>query len=180
MPEVQREVMVPLPIAQVWEFLADMDNWAHDMPNYCGHEVKSETESIWTLKGEIGPLTRTMEARVLILEWVEQTRVTFTLEGLYEPFKALGRLGISADLPTQTTLLFDLDLAAKGMMAPVLNPLLGKMAPGWCDKFVAALSADLLKGGGGASVSPDGPTTRDQQDATRSYTSASLLEEGVS
>jgi carbon monoxide dehydrogenase subunit G len=154
MPEVQREVMVPLPIAKVWDFLSDMNNWAHDMPNYCGHEVKTATESLWRLKGEIGPLTREMEARVLILEWVERTKVKFTLEGLYEPFKAAGQLGITADGPSKTKLIFELELVAKGLMAPVLNPLLGKMAPGWCDKFVAALSADLLKGGDGPSVLP--------------------------
>ena len=154
MPEVQREMMVALPIEQVWEFLADMNNWAHDMPNYCGHEMTSETESIWRLKGEIGPLTREMEAKVDILEWVEQSRVKFTLEGVYEPFKAGGQLGITAHGPTQTKLVFDLELAAKGLMAPVLNPLLGKMAPGWCDQFIAALGADLLKGGDGSPVYP--------------------------
>ncbi|MCL4555195.1 MAG: SRPBCC family protein [Actinobacteria bacterium] len=152
MPEVQREMMVSLPIAPVWDFIADMDNWAHDMPNYCGHEKQSETESLWRLKGELGPLTREMEVRVLILEWVEQTRVKFSLEGLYEPFKAAGQLGITADGPAQTRLVFDLELAAKGLMAPVLNPLLGKMAPGWCDQFIAALGADLLKGGNGSSA----------------------------
>jgi carbon monoxide dehydrogenase subunit G len=147
-------MIIPLPIMRVWQFLADMNNWAHDMPNYCGHEVESETESTWRLKGELGPLTREMEARVLILEWVEQTRVKFTLEGLYEPFKALGQLGITAEGPAKTKLVFELELAAKGMMAPILNPLLGKMAPGWCDKFIAALGADLLKGGDGALVEP--------------------------
>lgn len=155
MPEVQREVTVPLPIAQVWEFIADMNNWAHDMPGYCGHEMKSETESFWRLKGEIGPLNREMEVAVLISEWVEQTRVKFSMEGLYEPFKAGGQLSITADGPAQTQLVFELELAAKGLMAPVINPLLGKMAPGWCDQFTAALTAHLLRGGAGSSVLPD-------------------------
>ncbi len=145
MRKIQRETVVAVPVGQVWEFIADMNNWAHDLPGYCSHETKSDRESIWTLKGDIGILSREIDVRVVITEWVEQNRVRFTVEGVYDPVKGGGQVGIAADGPTQTKLIIDGELEAGGLMAPVINTLLGKMLPGMCDKFVASLCADLAK-----------------------------------
>ena len=145
MPEIRRETVIPLSLGQVWEFIADMNEWAHDLPGYCTHEMKSETESIWRLRGDVGILSREIDLQVIITEWVDQTGVKFTLKGVYEPVEGRGQVGITAVDPTQTKLIIEMELKATGLMGPIINALLDKVAPGMGDQFVAALSADLLK-----------------------------------
>jgi hypothetical protein len=107
--------------------------------------MKSETESIWRLRGDVGILSREIDLRVIITEWVDQTRIKFTLKGVYEPVEGRGQVGITAVDPTQTKLIIEMELKATGLMGPIINALLGKVGPGMGDQFVAALSDDLLK-----------------------------------
>ena len=116
MPEIRREATIPLPIEQVWNFIADMNEWAHNLPGYCGHEMKSETESIWRLRGDVGIISREIDVHVIITEWVDQTRVRFSLKGVYEPVKGRGQVGITAIDSTQTKLIIEMELKATGLM----------------------------------------------------------------
>ena len=145
MPEIRREAILPLPIRQVWEFIADMNNWAHDLPGYCSHEIESDTESVWRLRGDVGILSREIDLQVIITEWVEHIRVRFTLKGVYEPVKGRGQVGITAVDSTQTKLIIEMELKATGLMGPIINVLLDKVGPGMGDQFIEALSADLLR-----------------------------------
>lgn len=148
MPEIQRDASIALPIGQVWEFIADMNEWAHCLPGYCAHEMKSETESIWRLKGDVGILSREVDLRVIITEWVDQDRVKFTLKGVYEPVEGKGQVGIIAKDITQTKLILQMELKATGLMGPIINALLGKVITGMGDEFIASLSDELLKRNG--------------------------------
>ena len=84
MPEVSYRRALSVPVSQVWDFVQDMDNWAPMMTGYQSHEVKSDTESVWTLKGDVGILSRIVELAVTITEWAGPHRVSFTLEGINE------------------------------------------------------------------------------------------------
>jgi carbon monoxide dehydrogenase subunit G len=74
----------------VWEFVSDMDRWAPFLLGYQSHEKRSDRESIWKIKGDVGSLTRIVDFRVLITEWTEPERVRFTLEGIGEPMNGDG------------------------------------------------------------------------------------------
>jgi len=89
-PEVEHTALVAAPIAAVWDFCQDMANWAPLLTGYQAHEVVSDRESLWTLKGEVGGLTRTVQFRVEITEWKGPERVSFTLTGLNEPMTGSG------------------------------------------------------------------------------------------
>lgn len=78
------------PADAVWEFVRDMDRWAPFLLGYQAHEKQSDRESIWTIKGDVGSLSRTVRFRVQITEWVELERVRFTLEGIGEPMEGDG------------------------------------------------------------------------------------------
>ena len=75
---------------EVWAFVSDMDRWAPMLLGYQSHEQRSERESTWTIKGDVGTLTRVVDFRVSIIEWVELERVRFTLEGVGEPMTGDG------------------------------------------------------------------------------------------
>ncbi len=82
--------MVAAPEGALWTFVTDMDNWAPYMVGYRSHRLINEVESFWTLQGDAGLLSRTLELRVQIVEWAEHARVRFTLEGLNEPITGSG------------------------------------------------------------------------------------------
>lgn len=92
MPEVQCTTKMPLPVTAVWEFVKDMNNWAPFLTGYQSHEALDETDSIWTLKGDVGVLARTVKLRAHVTEWSGPDRVSFTLTGLNEPVEGGGTL----------------------------------------------------------------------------------------
>jgi hypothetical protein len=83
-----------LPADVLWAFVQDMDHWARFVTGYQSHEKKSDTESFWTLKGDLGVLSRTLTFRVLITEWNGPSRVRFALEGQNEPMRGEGAFTI--------------------------------------------------------------------------------------
>ncbi len=84
MPEVEYATTMSLPRPLVWEFVKDMNNWAPFLTGYQKHEILDETDSVWTLKGDVGILSRVVKLKAHITEWVDQERVAFTLTGLNE------------------------------------------------------------------------------------------------
>jgi hypothetical protein len=97
MPEVQYTTRLRLPPAAVWDFVKDMNNWAPFLTGYQAHEPISETDSVWTLKGDVGVLARTVRLKVHVTEWNGPERVAFTLSGLNEPVEGGGTLVMTED-----------------------------------------------------------------------------------
>jgi carbon monoxide dehydrogenase subunit G len=85
----------------VWDFVRDMDQWAPFLLGYQAHDKRSESESIWTIKGDVGTLTRTVDFRVQITEWNEPDSVRFTLEGTSEPLRGEGSFRIDLIDPAE-------------------------------------------------------------------------------
>ena len=55
MPAVDYTATIDVARATVWEFVKDINNWAPFARGYQEHEVLNENESVWTVKGEVGP-----------------------------------------------------------------------------------------------------------------------------
>jgi carbon monoxide dehydrogenase subunit G len=96
MPEVEYTTQVARPREAVWEFVKDMNNWAPYLTGYQTHEVLSETDSIWTLKGDVGVLARIVKLKAHVTEWNGPERVSFTLTGLNEQVDGDGTLEMGA------------------------------------------------------------------------------------
>jgi len=92
--EHQHHVDTTLPPDVIWEFVREMDHWAPFLTGYQSHEKQSDTESVWTLKGDVGVLARTLRFRVLITEWAGPERVRFALKGMNEPMAGEGSFRI--------------------------------------------------------------------------------------
>jgi len=102
MPEVEYATSMALPTSVVWEFVKDMNNWAPFLTGYQTHEIIDDTDSVWTLKGDVGILSRVVKLRAHITEWVEPDRIAFTLTGLNEKVDGGGVLvmnQVEADAP---------------------------------------------------------------------------------
>jgi len=88
--EAEYVTTAKLPREVIWDFVSDMDNFASFFMGYQGHVKESETESIWTLKGDLGAMTRMLKFRVTITEWSGPERVRFELAGLNEQMSGAG------------------------------------------------------------------------------------------
>jgi len=100
--EHRYSVDTALPVGTLWDFVREMDHWAPFLTGYQTHEKRSETESVWTLKGNTGVVSRTLTFRVLVTEWAGPDRVTFALEGVNEPMRGEGAFcmeAVAADAP---------------------------------------------------------------------------------
>ena len=75
---------------RIWGFVEDMDNWARFVTGYQSHEKRSDTESLWTLKGDVGVLARKLVFQVDITEWSPGKRAAFRLKGLNEAMNGEG------------------------------------------------------------------------------------------
>jgi carbon monoxide dehydrogenase subunit G len=91
-PEVEYTTTLNLPRETVWDFVKDMNNWAPFLTGYQRHEILSETDSIWTLKGDVGVLARVVKLKAHVTDWSGPDRVAFTLTGLNEPVEGGGEL----------------------------------------------------------------------------------------
>jgi carbon monoxide dehydrogenase subunit G len=95
-PEVEYTTQVALPREAVWDFVKDMNNWAPYLTGYQTHEVLSDTDSVWTLKGDVGVLARVVKLKAHVTEWNGPERVSFTLTGLNEQVDGDGTLEMGA------------------------------------------------------------------------------------
>ncbi len=96
MPEVEYTTTVALPRESVWDFVKDMNNWAPYLTGYQTHEILSDTDSVWTLKGDVGVLARVVKLKAHVTEWSGPQRVSFTLTGLNEQVDGDGTLEMDA------------------------------------------------------------------------------------
>jgi len=96
MPEVVCRHPVAAPVEKVWDFVKHINNWAPMMTGYQSHEEKTDRESVWVLKGDVGMLSRTVTLGVLITDWSGPERVVFTLEGVGEAVSGGGSFEILA------------------------------------------------------------------------------------
>jgi len=90
LPEVTYSTVINAPIETIWDFVKDMNNWAPFVTGYQEHEVIDDADSIWTLNGDVGVMTRKAKFRMHVTEWAGPTRVTFTMIGLTEQVQGGG------------------------------------------------------------------------------------------
>ena len=99
MAEVEYSATTRLPVETIWDFVQEMDNWAAFVTGYQSHEKQSEDDSLWTLKGDLGVMARTLCFQVHVTEWDGPRRVTFEMKGVNELMEGSGCFELSR--PTQ-------------------------------------------------------------------------------
>ncbi|WNF25020.1 SRPBCC family protein [Mesobacillus jeotgali] len=129
MPEGKHEIVIDVPIEQVWDFVKDMDNWAPLLPGYISHEKLNEKQSNWTFKETVGVLKKKISLQVSIKEWIEPTRVTFDLKGINENMTGNGYFNAEALDKNRTKMTGYLAMTAEGALAPVMNAVMKTSLP---------------------------------------------------
>ncbi|SNT57397.1 Carbon monoxide dehydrogenase subunit G [Streptosporangium subroseum] len=94
MIEIDYTVEIAAPIDEVWTYLWNIPNWAHLMIGFQTVKVVDEQHSVWTLKGDVGVLSREVDLEVIIDEWEPRSFLNFTVNGLTEQIAGSGTFGI--------------------------------------------------------------------------------------
>ncbi len=126
MAEASYTTTTRLPVEAIWAFVQDMDNWARFVTGYQRHEKRSDTESCWTLKGDLGVLSRALTFEVQITEWRAPSQVRFTLRGLNEPMSGEGAFTIeqqTTGAAAEASVASSVAPPAKGLVARCLEAL---------------------------------------------------------
>ena len=143
MPEASHTLMVQAPLGVVWEFVREMGKWARLVPGFQHFVPIDERQSRWTVKGNLGVVSRTVEFCVDITEWVECSQVAFRLRALNENATGRGALHAAKDTDSSTTLKFQLSLEAGGTMGPMVNALMGPVLPRLVIEFARAIGEEI-------------------------------------
>jgi carbon monoxide dehydrogenase subunit G len=137
--------VIPVGVPGVWAFVRDYGNWAGCFPGYERHTVVEPGVSRWTVRGDLGMFTRTVDLEVRVAEETAPERVRFTVEGLTENVAGEGLFELSAVEPDRSRLALTLDVRAGGPLAPVVNALLASRLGGLLEAFSAELSDRLSR-----------------------------------
>ena len=140
MPEVKHTFEVQAPAEVVWTRISDMSYWASLIPGYVSHELVDERESLWTVKGDLGILNKTVTFRVTITEWDEPAKVGFTLKATNENVAGDGYFLAEPTGPDSTMVTGYLDLQPGGRLAPVVNVFMKQLMPKTTLDFAKALA----------------------------------------
>jgi carbon monoxide dehydrogenase subunit G len=143
MPVVNHAVIVEAPLAGTWDFVRDMQNWAELLPGFEGMTVLSDADSEWKVRGDVGILTKLVTLNVHVNEWVDLSHVSFSVVCKEEPLRAEGSLTAKALDARRTTLDFDLDATAGGMLGPVVNALLKTVMPRMAGDFAGSIKREV-------------------------------------
>ena len=143
MAQVEYSATIEVPRPTVWEFVRDMNNWAPFATGYQEHEVINDRESVWTVKGEVGPISRVTKFKVVITEWVEQEKVAFTLEGINEPITGGGAILLTDGDGHGTDIRADAELEFGGSLGPIISPLIGPWIKAGADELITKIAVAL-------------------------------------
>jgi carbon monoxide dehydrogenase subunit G len=146
MPSVEHKTVVNAPLPIVWNFIKEMSNWAPFLEGYQKHEEINDTESIWTLKGDVGILCRIVEMKITITEWIDHEKVAFKINGITE--KATGDgvfLASPGDAPDTSKLYFQFTINAGGLIGPVANVLMKPMLRPVAEKMAVNIKGVIEK-----------------------------------
>jgi len=142
MPKVDYTATIEVPRVAVWDFVRDINNWAPFAKGYQAHELLNDNESVWTVKGDIGPISRVTKFHVQITEWRDGEGVAFVLKGLNESISGEGAIQL-ADVTTGTEIRGEALLEFGGSLGPVINHLFVPWARMGADELVTKIAVAL-------------------------------------
>ncbi|WP_085991596.1 CoxG family protein [Oceanobacillus senegalensis] len=129
MPNGKYTTEIHTSIDRVWNFVSDINNWAPLVPGYIEHKIINDKQSTWKFVSDIGIIKRTLHMKIDITMWQEPTKVTFNLTGLNENFSGKGYFEAGSITDSKTSITGFLDITAKGVLGPAINPVLKTVIP---------------------------------------------------
>lgn len=97
----EHTVQVACTPGQLWDFMEHFPHWATYVVGYESFRVIDDTTSAWTLRGDVGILSREVEIEVTVTSWDAGRSAMFALEGVTERLSGTGSFEVFAEAPDQ-------------------------------------------------------------------------------
>ena len=92
----EHAVRVACPPEELWAFMEHFPNWAPYVVGYRDLRQVDDTTAVWTLRGDVGILSREVEIEVSVTAWEPGHSADFALEGVTERLSGTGGFVVSA------------------------------------------------------------------------------------
>ena len=143
MVNASASVDLAMPAPVVWSFVERYDNWADLFPGYQRHRLTQDGASIWTVRGDLGVLSRIVEVEIRPGPRDAAGAITFAVNGITEEVAGTGTFAVQRLGDGRSRLTFAIELAGAGPLGPVVNALLARRLPALLEQFTPALARRL-------------------------------------
>jgi len=154
MIETEQTVVIDAALADVWNYVSDIQRWAALMPGMRECEVIDESDSKWTIKVGVGGLVRTVRVNVHVDQWDGPERVFFSYKLDGDPVQGGGTYVAKSIGPGQTEIVLKVRVEGGGPMAPMWEamgkPLLPTLARGFANQLKESIEAEQAPAGAAA------------------------------
>ena len=137
--ETEQRISIGCGIEAVWEYVADIRNWASLMPGSQSCAVLNRDDSRWTLKVGAGGLVKTVIVAVHIEQWNAPAGVIFSYALQGEPVVGSGSYGAARKSAHETEITLKLRVAGSGPMSrlweAMSTPLLPQLAKAFSERL---------------------------------------------
>ena len=151
MIETEQTVVIDAALADVWNYVSDIQRWAALMPGMRECEVIDASDSKWTLKVGVGGLVRTVRVNVHVDQWDGPERVFFSYKLDGDPVQGGGTYVARSVGPAQTEIVLNVRVEGGGPMAPMWEamgkPLLPTLAKGLAGQLKESIEAEQAPAG---------------------------------
>ncbi|MCA1062841.1 SRPBCC family protein [Rossellomorea sp. AcN35-11] len=121
------QISVHTPQSRVWEFVSDLNAWAHLVPGYIEHTILSVSHSVWKFNAHYGVVKKKVHVQVEITEWMEPVQVKFKLKGVNQTLTGEGYFKAEKISNTTTDMTGYLKIQSTSVLAGFLESLFDKM-----------------------------------------------------
>lgn len=125
MPEATHEFRVAISVERVWEFVSSLSNWAQYVPGFHRMEEHDPDYSTWWVRGQLGPIVKTLELDARVREREAPERIRFTLEAVGDPIRGEGTFRTHPAEDGGSLIHLCLKLEARPPAGPIVNMIIG-------------------------------------------------------
>ena len=130
MPSIRHSFVVDRQQEKVWLLLTDFEKFGSQLPHIASVKYVDEKSDIskWTVKGSVGPVTKTFNLLVKSTEKSPPHFLAFRGEG--DGLKIVGRVTSERIADNETKITVDLDIdASGGIVGSIVNHLVQSRLP---------------------------------------------------
>lgn len=126
MPTLAEQIDLPIPMEPLQSFVCNPDKWVPLIPGYIQHHPRSDKIVDLECKINIGPMKKTLKLNIEILDQDESNRVPFQFISEAKHLTGIGTIKLLELRPTLTRVWLNVDINAKGKMAPFIHSFFTK------------------------------------------------------
>lgn len=143
MIETEQSISIGCAIDTVWEYVADIRNWAALMPGSQSCAVLNRDDSRWTLKVGAGGLVKTVIVAVHVEQWNAPAGVIFSYALQGEPVVGRGSYSAARISAHETQITLKLRVEGSGPMSRLWEAMSTPLLPQLARSFSARLKLEI-------------------------------------